>query len=171
MDTLIRVGEPAPDFELPDLEGNIYRLIDWRGQIVVINFWSAECPWAERADKELLSYLSGWEENVVLCSIASNANEPPELLSKVRSERDLPLLLYDENQRVADFYGAKTTPHLFVVDRGGILRYQGAINDITFRQRTATRYYLKDAVEALLADRLPDPVQMPPYGCTIVRHT
>lgn len=170
MDTIIEIGKPAPDFELPDLINNTYKLSNWLGKIVVINFWSAECPWAERADDDLLSYLDDWGDDVVLCSIASNANEPQNLLAKIRDKRGLPFLLYDEKQLVADLYGAQTTPHLFVVDEEGLLRYQGAINDITFRQRKATRNYLKEAVDALLAGRQPDPAKTHPYGCTIVRH-
>ena len=48
--------------------------------------------------------------------------------------------------------------------------YRGAFDDVTFRQRAATRSYLKDAVEALLAGRNPDLAETAPYGCTIVRH-
>jgi len=55
------------------------------------------------------------------------------------------------------------------VDREGILRYRGAVDDITFRQRKATRFYLEEAVEALLDNRVPELQETPAYGCTIVR--
>jgi peroxiredoxin len=170
MDTMIKTGTLAPDFELPDLEGNLYRLSDWRGKIVVVNFWSAECPWAEKADRELKEYQSGWGEEVSLWPVASNTNESPDLLLKAAIERGLPFVLHDANQQVADLYGALTTPHLFVLDREGILRYQGAFNDVTFRQRTPTRHYLREAVEALMDGRDPDPAQTQSYGCSIVRY-
>lgn len=160
----------APDFSLPDLDGVMHHLQSSRGQITIINFWSAECPWAERADRELLFYLKDWGESVTLWSIASNANEPIDLLKQVTDERGLPLLLHDANHQVADLYDAQTTPHLFVLDGGGIVRYQGAFNDVTFRQRRPTRFFLRQAVDALLAGYNPDPEQMPPYGCTIVRY-
>ena len=70
-----------------------------------------------------------------------------------------------------DLYGSLTTPHIFVIDREGKLRYQGAFDDVTFRQREPTRFYLKDALDALLAGRQPEPAQTTPYGCSIVRHT
>jgi hypothetical protein len=50
------------------------------------------------------------------------------------------------------------------------LRYRGAVDDVAFRQRVATRFYLKDAVEALLAKRLPEITAVKPFGCTIVRY-
>jgi len=167
---MIPIRQPAPDFQLPDLHGVIHHLQSNRGRNTVINFWSAECPWAERADRDLLVYLQDWGEAVSLWSIASNANEPPEQLKQVANERGLPLLLYDVDHQVADLYNAQTTPHLFVVDAEGLLRYQGAFNDVSFRKRTPTRFYLRQAVEALLAGRDPDPDQTSPYGCTIVRY-
>ncbi len=169
MDTLIPNGQPAPDFTLPDLKGNPHSLSAYRGRVVVVNFWSAECPWAKRADEALTGYRSTWGDDVILLSVASNANEPPELLARVSAERGLPVVLQDASQRVADLYGAETTPHLYVIDREGILRYQGALDDVTFRRREATRAYLEKAVATVLGGRLPDPEQTLPYGCSLVR--
>jgi hypothetical protein len=70
---------------------------------------------------------------------------------------------------VADLYQALTTPHVFVIDRDGILRYAGAVDDVSFRQRRPTRFYLDEAVEALLDGQLPAVAETPAYGCTIVR--
>ena len=169
MDPVIVNGEIAPDFTLPDLQGNHHRLSEGRGRIVILNFWSAECPYAARADRELSGYIQEWGEAVLLLSIASNANEPVDLLRRIADERGLAPVLYDAQQQVADLYGAVTTPHLFVIDADGILRYQGAIDDVTFRQRSPTRAYLKQAVEAVLAGRDPEPAETQPYGCTVVR--
>ncbi len=162
------LNHPAPDFTLPDLNGTPHRLSDYRGRIVVLNFWSAECPWSARGDETLRAYLDEWGAGVVLLPIASNANEPREMLSRVARERGLPLVLHDASRKVAEAYQAQTTPHLFVIDPQGILRYQGALNDITFRRKTPTRHYLKDAVNALLRGESPQPAETPPYGCTIV---
>ena len=165
----MELNQPAPDFVLPDLSGQLHRLSDHHGRIVIVNFWSAECPWAERADRELLSCLSEWGDRVALLTFAANGNEPDELVAAAARARSLPLVLRG-NLDVTDAYEAQTTPHLFVVDADGRLRYRGAMDDVTFRNRTATRYYLKEAVEALLARRLPDPAETPSYGCAIVRH-
>ncbi|MBA4380222.1 MAG: hypothetical protein C0393_06040 [Anaerolinea sp.] len=70
---------------------------------------------------------------------------------------------------VLDAYEALTTPHLFVVDADGILRYRGAFDDVTFRQRTATRCHVREAVETLLVGRRPALAETAPYGCAIVR--
>ena len=169
MGTLIHNNQPAPGFTLPDLEGSLHPLGNYRDKVVVLNFWSAECPHAERADLELLSYLNEWESEATLLSIASNANEPLDILQRGAAERGLPLVLHDPAGQVADMYSAVTTPHLFVIDGDGILRYQGAFDDVNFRQRAPTQFYLRQAVEAVLAGRPPKPAQTLPYGCTVVR--
>jgi peroxiredoxin len=169
MDTLEN-RQPVPDFSLPDLDGRQHPLADYREKIVVLNFWSAECPHAERTDRELLRMQAQWGGKVVVLNIASNANESLDLLRAVASERGLAPVLVDKRHEVADHYVAVTTPHVYVIDGEGLLRYQGAFDDVTFRQRTPTRSYLQEAVEALLAGRKPPVEQTQSYGCTIVRH-
>jgi len=170
MDTLTPINQPAPDFTLSDLNGVQHSLSAYRGQVVVLNFWSAECPHVARTDPELLELMDGWGEQVLLLSVASNLNEPPEMLERVANERGLPLLLRDPEHKIADLYGVLINPHYFVIDPQGILRYQGAFDDVTFRQRTPTRTYLRQAVESVLDGKAPDPSLIPPYGCTIVRY-
>lgn len=170
MDPIVSNRQLAPDFTLNDLQGNPHSLHDLHGKVVILNFWSAECPWAERSDRQMLAYLEAWGGQVVLWNIASNANEPVELLAQAAAERGLPVVLLDPGCRVADLYGAVTTPHVFVLDGDGSLRYQGAFDNTSFRQRTPTRNYLYDAVEAVLSGRTPDPESVPSYGCTIVRY-
>ena len=166
---LLQNGQPAPDFSLLDLDGNLHSTSDYRGQIVIVNFWSAECPWSQRCDVKILEFLPDWGSEVQYLPIASNINEAFELIQDVAKKRLLPLMLHDPDQKVADLYGAITTPHIFVSDVTGILRYQGAFNDVTFRQPKPTVNYLQQAVEALRSGSLPDPAEIPSYGCTIVR--
>jgi peroxiredoxin len=165
----MQINQPAPDFELPDLQGNHHRLGDYRGKIIIVNFWSAECPHVERTDHSLMACLVQWGREVELLPIAANQHESLQVLEEAARSRRLPRVLHDANHVVADLYEAVTTPHVFVIDREGILRYRGAVDDVTFRRRTATRFYLEEAVEALLAGRLPELAETPPYGCAIVR--
>lgn len=162
-------GDLAPDFTLPDLEGKPHSLSDYRGRAVIVNFWSAECPWSERADNLFKQWLNGWGQRVALLTIASNANESPQQVAEISRQRGIAPVLLDSGCGLADAWGAQTTPHAFVVDESGILRYQGAVDDVTFRQREPKRFYVKEAVDALLMENLPEIVVSPAYGCTIVR--
>jgi peroxiredoxin len=165
----LEINHPAPGFTLPDMGGQLHSLSNFRGKIVIINFWSAECPWSHRVDQALVEQVHKWGDRVVLLPVASNSNEDTELIIQESSTRGLPLVLHDENHVIADLYRAITTPHFFVVDQQGILRYQGAYDDVTFRQREPTQDYLIDAVEALLQGEQPEPSQTDSYGCSLVR--
>jgi peroxiredoxin len=165
----MEINQPAPDFELPDLTGTSHRLHDYRGRIVIVNFWSCECPHSERADHSITTNLARWGERVVWLSIAANRNESVRELAEAAKTRRLPLVLWDAQHAVADLYEAQTTPHIFVVDRGGILRYRGAVDDVTFRQRQPARFFLDEVVGALLEGRSPALTETPAFGCSIVR--
>lgn len=165
----MQLNQPAPEFELPDLQGVLHRLSDERGKIVIVNFWSAECPHSERTDRYILSLLEQWNGEVVMLSIAANRNESAQMVAEAAKTRRIPRVLLDAGHVVADLYEALTTPHIFLVDREGILRYRGAADNITFRQRQAARFFLQEAVEALRHGRLPRLSETPAYGCIIVR--
>jgi peroxiredoxin len=165
----MEINGPADDFELCDLDGASHRLRDYRGRIVVVNFWSCECPHSERTDGSMLASFAQWGEQVALMTIAANANEPVEAVRAAAQARHLPLVLLDPGHRVADLYQAQATPHTFVLDREGILRYRGTVDNVGFRQREASRFYVKEAVEALLEGRLPAIQEQAPFGCAIVR--
>jgi peroxiredoxin len=166
----LEINQPAPEFTLPDLNGRIHMLSDYRGRIVIVNFWSAECPHAERFDADITACLAQWGADVALLSVASNANEQEGMLAAAARRRKIPVVLRDADRSVADRYEAQTTPHVFLIDHQGILRYRGAVDDVSFRQREPTRFYLREAVEALLTGRLPEVADVQPFGCTIVRY-
>ena len=165
----MQLNQPAPEFELPDLHGTLHKLSDYRGKIVVINFWSVDCPHSERTDRYLLDLLEKWQREVVLLSVAANRSESLLIVVEAAKTRHIPTVLIDVEQAIADLYEAVTTPHAFVIDREGMLRYRGALDNITFRLREATRFFLQEAVEALLEERLPALSETPAYGCAIVR--
>ena len=161
----------APDFALSAIAGGRFSLSDWRGFIVVVNFWSSECPWSRRADV-LLVYrqLTWYPKGVRIVGICSNVNEPHGQIVYEAENRHIKYpILQDSDLRVADLYKAEYTPQAFVVDRQGLVRYAGGIDDADSTHRDARNYYLDKAVAALLDNRLPDPASSPPYGCPIVR--
>ena len=165
----MEINQPVPDFELPDLNGMMHHLSDYRDRIVIVNFWSCECPHSERTDKAILSMFVQWQDEVSMLTIASNRSETAEALKEAAESRRLPNVLHDADCSVANLFDAQTTPHIFVIDREGILRYRGSVDDVTFRQRKPSRFFLDEAVESLLEGRLPALTESPAYGCAIVR--
>jgi peroxiredoxin len=165
----MEINLSVPDFTLNDQHDTAHSLNDFRGRIVIVNFWSAECPWSERADAHLLAVARQFPDEIVLLSIASNLNETSGMISQASEQRGLDLVLIDAHCDLADAWGAQTTPHAFVIDPSGSLRYQGAVDDITFRKRNPEHFYVEDAVKAILDGKMPEIQTTRPYGCTIVR--
>lgn len=165
-------GQIAPDFTLEDtLTGEVITLSALQGEIVVLNFWSGECPWSRHYDAYFARRAPEWAQNGVrLLHVKSNLNETPDDVRRWAAETEnFAPVLDDADGRVALAYGAQTTPHVFLIDTGGRIAYQGAVDDRSFRQREATVNYLDAAIAAVRAHRMPDPASTPAYGCAIVR--
>nr|WP_290666949.1 redoxin domain-containing protein [Ardenticatena sp.] len=167
----VGVNQPAPDFELQDLQGKVYRLSDYKGKIVVLIFWAATCDVSRR----YVPYLNGfadtyWARGVVTLGIDSHAFDTEERLNLVLRKRPLtfPLLL-DRDGKVAETFGVTITPTAIVLDGEGVVRYWGAIDDRSEDKPAPNTLYLENAVDALLlGDEVPDP-QNEPWGCEIER--
>lgn len=161
----------APDFSLSTLNGGRVSLIDTRGQVTVLIFWSAACRWSRRTDVMLVYRQLKWApRGVRLIGVASNVNEAPAEMALEAENRGLkyPIGL-DPNGLVCGQYGASVTPHFFVIDRSGLVRYSGAGDDATEERPRPTELFLDQAVAAVL-DNQPIPIEhTPPYGCPIVR--
>jgi peroxiredoxin len=169
MGAVAEVGQPAPTFALPDLEGQLHALEAVRGRLLVLVFWSAECPWSGRGDDAIAELGLDKADDVAVWRLASNVNESLSQLRAAADERGVAPVLLDVDHGVADRYGALTTPHIYVIDGAGILRYAGAPSDATWRQPEPNRHYLAEAVDALRQGELPEVSQTPGRGCTIMR--
>jgi peroxiredoxin len=167
---VLEINQLAPEFTLSDLDKRIHMLSDYRGKIVLVNFWSAECPHSKRTDRATMKKFADWEGEVVALSIASNRNESQEMITTIARSRRLPIVLIDSDHAVADRYDAHTTPHVFIVDQKGFLRYRGAVDDVALGQRQATRFFMEEVVQDLLEGREPRIEETLPYGCAIVRY-
>jgi peroxiredoxin len=132
-----RMGAPAPDFELPDLDGKLVKLSSFRGKTVVLEWFNPGCPFvkASHTKGSLVDTASRHiKEGVVWLAINSGA--PGKQGHGVEANRagkeafKLPHpVLLDETGTVGHAYGAAHTPHLFIVDPQGVLVYRGAIDN------------------------------------------
>jgi peroxiredoxin len=168
MGAVAAIGEALPDFALPASDGRMRRLSEARGSGLLLNLWSAECPHSARADAEIASLRGAWGGKVLVWPIACNPSEAEEAIRSTAESRGMPFVLLDRDQSVTRLLGGITTPHFSLLDAEGILRYRGGLDDVSLRQRTPTRHYLAEAVEAVLAGHPPDPSETPSFGCAIV---
>ena len=156
-----------------DIGGRPHSLSQYQGSLVVITFWSAECPVSKEYDPYFNDLLDRQAEGTaVVLGVDSNVNYGQDEIAQAAAEREVRFpVLRDADCAIADRFGALTTPHVFIVDKTGRLAYEGAVDDKTFRQREATVNYVDQTLEALVAGAPPPVAQTQPYGCTIVRHT
>lgn len=168
------VGKPAPDFTLVDTKGNEHSLADLEGNVVVLEWTSTECPYVVRHYDEgtmpkTLEKLGGTEK-VKWLSIDSShfASAKASKKWKKKYEYDYPVLL-DKEGKVGKMYEAKTTPHMYVIDKEGVLRYAGAIDDDPKgdKKRSERTNYVIDAVKALQDGEKVEKKTTKPYGCSV----
>ncbi len=174
------VGQKAPDFSLTDTAGKTVRLSDYKGRHVVLEWNNPGCPYVRRHDdsanmQTLQKEVTG--KNVVWLAINSTADSHPDYLTAAQLGRWMvqqkaapTATLMDEDGKVGHSYGARTTPHMYLVDPEGVLIYAGGIdNQPSARgaeQKSATNYVRQGVNEALVGKGLSKPVTAP-YGCSV----
>jgi peroxiredoxin len=168
----VKLGEPVADFALSDAAGSVIKLSDSKGKIVMLHFWSAKCPFVVRYEERLKKIVEDYEpKDVVIYAIDSNITESREDIKKESEKRHLnyPVLL-DADQKVADQFGAITTPHVFILDKDGRLRYEGAVDDQGWGEKDpVTSSYTRQALDALLKGEEVPLAQSKTVGCTVKR--
>lgn len=169
--TVAEVGRPAPEIELPDQDGTTHRLSSLRGKIVVLEWTNPECPFVQRhydAGTMTRAQSSFPADRVVWLGVDSTNFHTGEDSKAWRREKNLSWpILQDPSGRVGHAYGARSTPHMFVIDADGVVRYAGAIDDDPHDEKDAPTNHVVNAVQALLADRPPPLTTSEPYGCSV----
>lgn len=165
------VGQPAPDFELRDEEGKKHSLSQYHGKFVVLEWVNPECPYVKR-HYDAKTMQTTWDgsdkEKVVWLSIDSTAHNTPEKSKEWKKARGFSYpVLQDPEGKVGKLYGAKTTPHMFVIDPEGILRYAGGIDDDPRGNKETKKNYVQAALADLLAGKEVAVKTAQPYGCTV----
>jgi peroxiredoxin len=173
-------GKPAPDFSLPSSEGKTIKLSDYKGKTVVLEWLNHGCPFVkkhyesgnmQKLQKESVS------KGVVWLSIISSAPGKQGHSSAAEAEKDKKshgasssAILIDESGAVGKQYGAKTTPHMYVIDGSGALVYQGAIDDKPSTNKediSSARNYVREALTAVASGKKVELAQTTAYGCSV----
>ncbi len=179
-DAAPQIGQPAPDFTAVDSQGHAVQLSAYRGKTVVLEWTNADCPYTRK------HYSSGNMQSVqalaqqggiVWLTVISSApgkqgyvNGPAaDVLTQSRHAVPSAVLL-DPSGAVARLYDAKTTPHMFVIDKNGALRYMGGIDSIATADPAdiaRAEPYLKEAMLAVAQGNPAPHAVTKPYGCSI----
>ena len=174
------VGQSAPDFSLPDTNGQTHQLSQYKGKWVVLEWYQPDCPFVKK------HYGSGnmqalqkefTAKGVVWLSIDSSApgeegNYPADKLNQIATSQGAArtALLLDPEGKVGHDYGAKTTPDMYIINPEGKLVYEGAIDSkpttVVADIKTATNY-VKVALDSSMTGKSVSQTVTRPYGCSV----
>jgi peroxiredoxin len=176
----VTVGEPAQDFTLTDVNGQSHSLSDFKGKYVVLEWFNYDCPFVKKHYgsnnmQSLQKEFTG--QGVIWLAINSSAPgkqghyEAPQMAA-LAQERGVSAtgILLDPDGTVGRQYGAKTTPHMFIIDPDGVLIYQGAIDSspgMDPAEISGAQNYVRAALTEAMAG---EPVSQPftqSYGCSV----
>lgn len=174
-----QVGAPAPDFTVVDSKGNSHSLKDFAGKNVVLEWTNHDCPFVVKHYSGNMQALQAEMklQDVVWLSVISSAPGKQGHVSGAKADEltasrsAMPTaVVFDESGAVGKAYDAKTTPHMYVIDKAGVLQYMGGIDSIASTKvadiAKATPYFA-NAAKAVLTGKAPDPAVTKPYGCSI----
>ena len=174
--TMLELGTRAPDFSLPDTDGRIVSLAEYRdAPALLVMFICNHCPYVQHVRHELArlgkDYLG---RGVAIVAINSNDVRayPDDRPERMKEEKELvgyPFpYLFDESQEVAKAYGAACTPDFYLFDRERRLQYRGQLDDSRpGNQIPVTGKDLRAALDAVLAGGPVSSEQQPSIGCNI----
>jgi peroxiredoxin len=175
-----QIDAPAPDFQATDAQGQLRALKDFAGKVVVLEWISSDCPYtAKHYNSGTMQRLqrAARKQGVVWLTVSSAAPGRADYFTpqaaktweaKVRGEPTA--ILLDGDGKIGRAYGAKVTPHMFIIDGAGRLVYMGGIDDRPYAEPASlkgAKPYVALALADLKAGR---PVATPvtaPYGCSI----
>jgi peroxiredoxin len=176
----LSVGQPAPDFSLTDVAGKTVRLSDFKGKHVVLEWTNPGCPFVRKhygsGNMQALQKEAA-AQGVVWLSINSTATDhvdylKPDQLGRWMTEQKASptATLMDESGATGKAYGARTTPHMYIVSPQGQLLYAGGIDSIPSSRtediKTAVNYVRQGLQETLSGKAISVPASKP-YGCSI----
>jgi peroxiredoxin len=170
------IGKPAPEFELKDLDGKPVKLSDHKGKIVVLEWFDPTCPacgfaYGEKGPLRTLPEKLAKEQGVVWLAVNSAGDQAQG--SDVKTNKEFltrngvkTTVLLDTKGDVGRAYGAKTTPHVYVIDAKGVLAYQGALDNAPYGKVDGEKAinYVEAAVTALKADKKVEVTETRSYG-------
>lgn len=168
-------GNGAKEFMLKSFDGKTVNLSDYKGKIVVLEWFNFECPFVQYHYNQAhtMTNLAAKykDKNVVWLAINSTSHTTPEANIEFAKKHKLPYpILDDRSGQVGRAYGAKTTPHVFVIAAGGRIAYEGAIDNSPLGKTPAGEKpvnYIDQALSELLAGKRVNIVHTQSYGCSV----
>lgn len=175
-----KIGSAAPDFSVVDANGKTQKLADFKGKSVILEWYNKDCPYVRKHyDSKNMQKIQAdmKSKGLVWLTVVSSASgkqghqKPADALANFKKEgSNATALLLDESGAMGKAYGAKTSPHMYLIDDKGVLRYNGAIdsNDSADPKTIATseNYIVAAVASAQKGEKIAKETTKP-YGCSV----
>ncbi len=175
----VEVGKPAPDFTGTDIHGKAVKLSDYKGKIVILESYNSDCPFCNNQYKTgaMQALQQDMAAKGVVWLIVNSVNPnnfshrtPAQARQEWADKKMVATAWIDDSSgAIGHLYDMKTTPDMYVIDKNGVLVYQGAIDDRPDPSHNplTARSYVREAVDALITGKPVEVSQTKPYGCGI----
>ena len=170
----LAIGAKGPGFDLKGTDGKMYSLDTIKGEKgTAVIFTCNECPYAKGYEDRLIAFANAYQSKGI-AFIAINANDPKivpgdsfDAMVERAMEKQFPYpYVVDETQQIAAAYGAKVTPHIFLLDAGGSLVYRGRIDD-SLKENEIKKRDLQAALDALVGGNAIQVAETKAFGCGV----
>lgn len=174
------IGQPAPAFTAVDSKGKTHNLADYKGKTVVLEWNNPECPFVRKhygAGNMQAQQAKATAEGVVWLSVNSAASGKQGHLDGAAANAHVARVgakssayLLDADGKIGHAYGARTTPHMFVIDGEGVLRYMGGIDSVASADPAdipGSTQYVSQALSEIAAGKSVSVPKSEPYGCSV----
>lgn len=173
-------GDTSPDFSLPGADGKTYKLSQFKGKTVVLEWFNKDCPYVRKFyDNKVMQAIQKEQtgKGVVWLAIVSSAAGKEGAMDGAAATKLITdwgmsptAILFDSKGDVGKQYGAKTTPHMYIIDKTGKLAYMGAIDDRPSASKKSLEGATNYVTAALTSMEKGEPVKTAsttPYGCSV----
>jgi peroxiredoxin len=175
----LEIGKPAPDFTATDINGKTVKLGDYKGKIVVIESYNSDCPYCNNQYKTgaMQALQRDLAAKGVVWLLVNSVNPknfshrtPEQARAEMTAEKmAVTAWIDDSSGAVGHLYDMKTTPDMYVINKDGVLVYEGAIDNQPdpFHDPSKAQNYVSAAIDALLAGKSVTVSETKPYGCSV----
>jgi peroxiredoxin len=175
----VEIGKPAPDFTATDINGKTVKLSDYKSKIVVIESYNSDCPYCHNQYKTgaMQAMQRDLAAKGVVWLLVNSVNPknfshrtPEQARAEMAAEKmDVTAWIDDSSGTVGHLYDMKTTPDMYVINKDGILVYEGAIDNQPdpFHDPSKAQNYVSEAIDALFAGKPVTVTETKPYGCSV----
>ena len=170
---MVDLGTSCPDFSLPGVDGKVWTRDDFKETLLLVVVMCNHCPYVQAVDDRVNQLAKAYAGRCAVVGINPNdaVAYPDDDFAAMQARAAVKGFVFpylrDEDQSVARAFGAVCTPDFFLYDQGRRLAYRGRLDDNWKDPEAVKAQDLREAIEALLAGRMPGPVQRPSMGCSI----